>query len=144
MKVTSFRKKSPPGRHGEATWGGLVRIGKDFGLPMGLPFLHFCSKNEGPERKIKKSIFSIHGGGQGRARNVSFRNVFRTGLEDWLTRQCVGIDWRGVSTCLRPPRHRALRRPADQQTCRVADVTSQTPGHSKFCTVPLMFSPKIL
>ncbi len=44
-------------RHLGEALGGFGRIWEDFGLPVGLPFPHLFSKNEGQKRKLKKVRF---------------------------------------------------------------------------------------
>jgi hypothetical protein len=94
VKVTAFRKKSPPGRHGEAPWVGLGRIRMDLGgfwIPLWFPISSFFSQNEGQKRQQKKKqIFECTVAGYAQPL-MSFRHVIRTGLEDGLTRQCAGV-----------------------------------------------------
>ena len=76
-------------------WGGSKNANffENFGVIICFPFLHFFGKNADQNRKQTKVRFLY----------ARWRDKGAT-----HTRQCAGLAWRGVSSCWRQFRHRAL------------------------------------
>ena len=122
MKITTFRKKSPPGRHREAPEGALFgfgRIWEDFGVPMGPHFLTFLGK-KGPGEEVEKSQIFVSTVAGGRRPLMSLQDM------------SLGLVWKCIALTRQAQALGLARRIGAQRRPATMPRRYPDPAHSVF------------